>query len=248
MKLTGNTLLITGGATGIGLGLARAFAARGNRVVICGRRREKLDQAREAVPELRTYRCDVSDADERRVLVRSIENDGLRPNVLINNAACMRPYDLAEPGELDTGALGRDIQINFAAPVEMIQLLLPVLQEQDGATIINVSSPGGVVPVAKVPIYCASKAALHSYTLSLRHQLADRIEVIEVYPPSVDTEMMNGVQLDKISVEEYTDGLLPRLAKGETEIWTGDARYLPLMSRLAPRKTFELVNRTTRFA
>jgi uncharacterized oxidoreductase len=217
-------------------------------VLICGRRQEKLDEARGAVPELQTYRCDVSDDDQRRRLAQAIENDGIQPNVLVNNAACMRPYDLGEPRRLDAEALRRDIQTNFAAPVEMVQLFLPVLQEQDRATIINVSSPGGVVPVARVPIYCASKAALHSYTLSLRHQLSGRVDVIEVYPPSVDTEMMDSVQLDKISVEEFTEQLMARLAKGATEIWTGTARYLPIMSRLAPNKTFELVNRTTRFA
>jgi uncharacterized oxidoreductase len=247
MKLTDNTLLITGGGTGIGLGLAEAFLARDNRVLVCGRRQEKLDQARDALPGLQTYRCDVSDAAERGRLFQAIEADGLRPNVLVNNAACMRRYDLGEPESLDIEALRQDIQTNLAAPIEMVQLFLPVLRQQAGATVINVSSPGGLVPVAEVPIYCASKAALHSFTLSLRHQLAGCVEVIEVYPPSVDTEMMNGVQLDMISLEDFTRDLMRRLAKGDREIWIGQARYLPFMHRLAPGKTFRLVNRSTQF-
>jgi len=248
MKLTGNTLLITGGGTGIGLGLAEAFLARDNRVLVCGRRQDKLDQARDALPGLQTYRCDVSDVTERERLFQAIEADGHRPNVLVNNAACMRRYDLGEPDSLDIEALRQDLQTNLAAPIEMVQLFLPVLRERTDATVINVSSPGGLVPVAEVPIYCASKAALHSFTLSLRHQLAGRVEVIEVYPPSVDTEMMTGVQLDMISLEDFTRELMPRLAKGNREIWIGDARYLPFMHRLAPGKTYRLVNRSTQFA
>lgn len=248
MKLTGNTVLITGGGTGIGLAMASAFLERDNRVLVCGRRAETLDEARRALPNLRTYRCDVGDAEGRQRLRDAIRADGHRVNVLVNNAAVMRTYDLTGAEKLDSDTLEGDLRTNLLAPIEMVDLFLAELRELPGATIINISSPGGLVPVARVPIYCASKAALHSYSLSLRHQLLGRVRVIEVYPPSVDTPMMEKVGLRKVSVDEFSRSLMPRLARGEEEIWLGESRYLPIMNRLAPRKAFQIVNRATKIS
>lgn len=243
MKLTGNTILITGGGTGIGLGLARAFAERGNEVVICGRRQEKLDEACRQVPGLRAHRCDVSEGADRQRLLDAIAADGLAINVLINNAACMRPYDFSEPEKLDIEAVQQDITANFVAPMEMIRLFLPMLRTRERPTIINVSSPGGVVPIAHFPIYCASKAAMISFSHSLRRQLAETAEVITLYPPSVDTAMMKGVDLRTVSVEKCTLEIMKRLAKGRDEVWIGEARYLPILSRLMPRRIIDIVNK-----
>ena len=243
MKLTGNAILITGGGTGIGLGLAHAFAERGNRVVICGRRQEKLDEACRRVPGLRAHRCDVSDVADRQRLFDAIAADGLAINVLINNAACMRPYDFTEPDALDMEGVHQDLAANVVAPIEMIRLFLPMLRERGCATIINVSSPGGVVPVARFPIYCASKAAMISFTRSLRYQLAEEVKVITLYPPSVDTAMMAGVGLPTITVDECNREVMKRLAQGRDEIWIGEARYLPILSRLIPKRIFDIVNK-----
>jgi len=248
VKLTGNTILITGGGTGIGLALAGVLLERGNRVAVCGRRQEKLDEARRLYPQLVTYRCDVSEADDRRRLFEAVAADGLALNVLINNAASMTAYDLTDTGALDMDMVRRDIAVNFVAPIEMIELFLPMLLERDAPTIINVSSPGGVVPVARVPVYCASKAALGSFTRSLRHQLGARVRVITVYPPSVETEMMRNVDLHKVSAEDCGREIMRRLAGDSDEIWIGEARYLPILARLAPLWTFRLVNRATKFA
>jgi uncharacterized oxidoreductase len=177
-----------------------------------------------------------------------VRNDGHAVNVLVNNAAVMRAYDLTDAQQLEIAQVREDIQTNLAGPIEMVHLFLPTLRERAGATIINVSSPGGLVPVARVPIYCASKAALHSYTRSLRHQLAGSVRVIEVYPPSVDTPMMEKVGLDKVSAEKFTEALMARLTKDEDEIWIGESRYLPLMNRFAPRRTFQLINRATKIS
>jgi uncharacterized oxidoreductase len=243
VKLTGNTILITGGGTGIGLGLAAAFAERGNEVIICGRRQEKLDEACRRVPGLRAHRCDVGDAADRQRLFDAIAADGLAIDVLINNAACMRPYDFTQPDALDGEGLHRDIRANLLAPIEMIRLFLPMLRERGRGTIINVSSPGGVVPVARYPIYCASKAAMINFTRSLRHQLGEEVKVITLYPPSVDTAMMAGVGLPTISVEECNDEVMKRLARGRDEIWIGEARYVPVLSRLMPKRIFDIVNK-----
>jgi uncharacterized oxidoreductase len=248
MKLTGNTILITGGGTGLGLAMARSFLEQGNQVLVCGRRLEKLEEARRSLPSLQTYRCDVSNAGERKHLLDTVRSDGYQVNVLVNNAAVMRIYDLANAQKLDTETVLMDLQTNLAAPIEMVNLFLDRLRERPGATIINISSPGGLVPVARVPIYCASKAALHSYTLSLRHQLRGSVRVIEVYPPSVDTPMMEKVSLRTVSVEQFSRALMSRLAKGDEEIWLGESRYLPLMNRLAPGRTFQIVNRATKIS
>ena len=246
MNLTGNTLLITGGATGIGLGMARAFLERGNRVAVCGRRQEKLDQAASALPGLRGYRCDVSDAEERRALRAALRADDHLPNVLVNNAARMRPYDLAGLGDRDIEELRSDIATNLLAPIELTSLLLPSLLEHPRPVVVNISSPGGRIPVADVPVYCASKAALHSFTQSLRHPLAGRLRVIEVYPPSVDTAMMVDVKLEKGSVDEFTRKLMAHLAGEQDEIWIGEGRWVRVFERLAPRWIFGVVNRATR--
>jgi len=222
MKLTGNTILITGGGTGIGLGLAGAFTERGNQVVICGRRQEKLDYACRQVPGLRAHRCDVSDAADRQRLFDAIVADGLAVNVLINNAACMRPYDFSRPDALDVEGLHQDITANLVAPM-----------------------PGGVVPVARFPIYCASKAAVISFSHSLRRQLAPEVKVITLYPPSVDTAMVAGVGLPTISVDDCNLEIMKRLARGRDEIWIGEARYIPILSRLMPKRILSIVNNAT---
>jgi len=248
VKPTRNTVLITGGATGIGLALAALLLERGNTVAVCGRRKEKLDEARRLYPELVTYRCDVSVADDRQTLFEAVARDGLALNVLINNAASMNAYDLTDAHALDMERVRRDIAVNFLAPLEMIELFLPVLLARESPTIINVSSPGGVVPVARVPVYCASKAALGSLTRSLRHQLRGRARVVTVYPPSVETEMMRDVGIRKLSPYDCGREILRRLKGDCDEIWVGEARYLPVLARLAPRWTFGLVNRVTKFA
>jgi len=246
MRLGGNTILITGGGTGIGLSLAKAFVDHGSEVAICGRRQEKLDEACRAVPQLKAYRCDVSLADDRAQLFDSLQRDGLHVNVLINNAANMRHFDLRHPERIDHAALQSDLNANLLAPIELTNLFLPTLRTKPGATIINISSPGGVVPVAHFPIYCASKAALNSYTRTLRHQLAGEVSVVLILPPSVETAMMQQVDLKKVSAEEFTKEAIAGLVRGREEIWVGEAKILRFLERVAPRWTFRLVNRSTK--
>ncbi len=246
MKLSGNTILITGGATGIGLAMAGVFIERGNRVIICGRRQEKLDEARQRYPELVCHCCDVSNAVSRQQLFDALVSSDLSPNVLINNAAVMRGYDLAAGGAVDLDQVEQDLQTNFLAPVALIELFLPVLTKQADAVIINVSSPGGVVPVARVPFYCASKAALDSYTKSLRFQLNDRIEVIEMYPPSVATAMMDQVDIHKVSTARFGRDFIKSMTRGGESVWVGEGRYLKWINAILPRLAYRLVNQSAR--
>lgn len=248
MKLSGNTILITGGATGIGLVMAQGFLERDNRVIICGRRQEKLDAACETTPGLIAYRCDISDEGDRHNLLENLKRDGHSINVLINNAAVLRTYDLTQPEELDLARAEQDMRINFFGPVALSNLLLPMLMGQSDPVILNISSPGGVVPVAKLPFYCASKAALNAYTNSLRHQLDGRVKVIILYPPTTDTPMMDGIELPMVSTQKFIEEAMRRLASERTEIWMGDGRVLPWLVRIAPKLTFKLVNQTTKFS
>ena len=189
MKLAGNTVLITGGGTGIGLALAEALVARGNRVVICGRRRIKLRIAKTRNPQLEIRVCDVSRALSRGSLVRWLERHVPSLNILVNNAGIQRTVDFLK-GPRDLPHADQEIATNLAAPIHLIGLLLPTLRTQRQAAILNISSGLGFTPLAAVPVYCATKAAIHSLSLSLRHQLRDtRVRVFEVAPPIVPTEL-----------------------------------------------------------
>jgi len=246
MRLRDDSILITGGGSGLGLGMARAFLERGNRVAICGRREEKLREAKELHPDLVVHACDVSHEDGRRSLQAALEAEGFETNVLVNNAARMSVYALDRPSAEDSARMHEDVEINLVAVMELVSLFLPGLLSRPNAAIVNVSSPAGLVPVTRVPVYSATKAALHAYTVSLRDQLQRRagagVEVVEIYPPGVATEMTEDVRRKQIGVDEFVTALMPRLERGDEEIWIGEGRVLPWLNRLAPKLTLRLVN------
>lgn len=187
MNPSGNTILITGGASGIGLGLARALLADGNKVIVAGRREALLAQVTKGIPGLVSAVLDVSDRDAIQTFVARITQDHPDLNVLINNAGVCEVEDLtSDTVEIDVAEA--TMAINFMGPLQLTSALLPHLRAQANATILNVTSGLAFVPRADTPTYSASKAALHSWTQSLRHQLrATTIEVIELLPPLVDT-------------------------------------------------------------
>jgi uncharacterized oxidoreductase len=186
MKITGNTVLITGGATGIGFALAERFVKAGNKVIVCGRRQDKLEEAKRKLPEIRIIKCDVSKESEQRELLDWVKKNSKELNILINNAGVMRMIDLKK-GELERN---EEIDTNLKAPINISRLFVPHLTKQKEAAIVNVSSGLAFAPLAITPIYCATKAGLHSFTLSLRHQLKNTsVKIFEVIPPRVDTEL-----------------------------------------------------------
>lgn len=192
MKITGNTILITGGGSGIGRGLAEALHAAGNQVIIAGRRQQVLDDTIAANPGMKSATLNVEDAAAIRSFAHSITNDYPALNVLINNAGIMRREDLlAQPDDLaDAEAT---VTTNMLGPIRLTAALLAPLQKQPASTIINVSSGLAFMPLALTPTYCATKAALHSYTQSLRYQLKNTTtEVLELIPPYVATDLMDG--------------------------------------------------------
>jgi uncharacterized oxidoreductase len=196
MKTTGNTILITGGGSGIGRGLAEAFHALGNHVIIAGRRKQALDAATAANPGMTSLALDIEDPANIRSFAAHLAARFPAVNVLINNAGIMRVEKLqAQPDDLaDAEAI---IATNLLGPIRLTAALLPLLQKQPYSAIMNVSSGLAFVPMAPTPTYCATKAAIHSYTQSLRYQLrGSTTEVLELVPPYVATEILNGASSD----------------------------------------------------
>jgi uncharacterized oxidoreductase len=192
MQLTGNTILITGGGSGIGRGLAEAFHALGNTVVIAGRRKSALEATVQANPGMHAEQLDVESPEAIASFAAKIAADYPSLNVLINNAGIMRAESLLAPEQAlpDAEAI---IATNLLGPIRLTAALLPLLQQQPSAAIMNVTSGLAFLPLSITPTYCATKAALHSYTESLRYQLrGTRIEVLELVPPYVATDLMNG--------------------------------------------------------
>jgi uncharacterized oxidoreductase len=192
MKTTGNTILITGGGSGIGRGLAEAFHALGNQVIIAGRRQQALDATTAANPGMSSLTLDIEDPGKIRAFAAEVA--ALYPglNVLINNAGIMRAERL-KAQQVDLGTAEATIATNLLGPIRLTGALLPLLQKQPHSAIMNVSSGLAFVPLAATPTYCATKAAIHSYTQSLRWQFRGAsTEVLELIPPYVATDLMNG--------------------------------------------------------
>jgi len=239
MNLSGNTILITGGASGIGWTLTERFLEAGNDVVICGRREDRLLEAQKKYPQLHTRVCDVALAEERVALFEWTTERFPELNVLVNNAGIQRRINLSE--NEDWSETRSEIAINLEAPVHLSRLFIPHFANRAGAAILNVTSGLSFAPLANVPVYCATKAALHSFTLSLRHQLSETaIEVIEIIPPAVDTDL-GGVGLHTFGVDadEFADAVFEGLKAGKQEIAYGTA----LMSSRASREESDEISR-----
>lgn len=194
MQISGNTILITGGGSGIGRGLAEALHALGNHVIIAGRRKPLLEEVVAANPGMKSLVLDIEDRRTIHGLAGRLASEFPAINVLINNAGIMRAEDLLHQQD-DLNDSEAMITTNLLGPIRLTAALLPLLRKHESSTIINVSSGLAFVPLAFTPTYCATKAALHSYTQSLRYQLKDTTtEVLEIIPPYVQTDLMDGAE------------------------------------------------------
>jgi uncharacterized oxidoreductase len=194
MKLTGNTILITGGGSGIGRGLAEELQKLGNQVVIAGRRQKALDETTAANPGMQSLTLDIESPEAIEAFAAKVTAQFPALNVLINNAGIMRAENLLaqQPDLADAEAI---VSTNLLGPIRLTAALLPHFEKQAAAAIMNVSSGLAFVPLAFTPTYCATKAAIHSYTQSLRYQLkSTSIEVLELAPPYVQTDLMDGAE------------------------------------------------------
>ncbi|CAM3405132.1 SDR family oxidoreductase [Marinicrinis lubricantis] len=224
MNISGNTILITGGASGIGLAFAERFLNRGNEVIIAGRSEEKLKAAKIKYPALHTRVCDVSNEANRRSLLNWITDQFPSLNVLINNAGIQQRINLLQAAK-DWTDYRNEICIGMEGPIHLSMLFIPHLMKKDHAAIINVTSGLAIRPGAWVPIYSATKAALHSFTVSLRLQLAGtNIKVIEVFPPAVNTDLGGmGLHTAGAPLDDFADIVFRRFENGDLEIGYGDS-------------------------
>jgi len=221
MEFKANTVLITGGASVIGFALAERFIQAGSSVIICGRREDKLKEAQSKYPQLHIRVCNVANPAERTALFTWVTESYPGLNMLINNAGIQQRIQLQQKPAWET--LGEEVAINLEAPIHLSTLFIPHLLQQERPAIINVTSGLSFVPLANVPVYCATKAALHSFTLSLRHQLAGTpITVIEIIPPAVDTDLGGkGLHTFGAPLNEFTDAIVEQLKMGSIEATYG---------------------------
>lgn len=238
MNLSGNTILITGGTSGIGYALAAELLARGNTVLITGRDEQRLAEARAKLPGVHSFVCDQADAGAIARLCAEVTAAFPNLNMLINNAGIGLKRNLNDATKtLDD--LEREIKINVSGPVQLIHLFLPHLKQQKTAAIVNVTSGLAFVPLALKPIYCATKAAMHSYTQSLRVQLAHTtVKVIELAPPAVKTDfnkgqedMNHGPRMDAFVL---ACAAIKGLERDREEILPGLSKVLRVMGRFRP--------------
>ena len=243
MNLSSKTALITGGASGIGFALAERFLRAGSRVLICGRREEKLREAKEKHPEFHTRVCDLARESDRLGLLDWTRREFPETDVLVNNAGIQERLDLTNAASQWPRA-EKEIAVNLEAAVNLAMLFVAHLARQPEPAIINVTSGLAFAPRTAVPVYCATKAALHSFTLSLRHQLAaTNIRVIEIAPPAVDTDLGGpGLHTFGIPIDELVDAVMPRLQAGELEIAYGFAEQSSRASRAELDAIFQRLN------
>lgn len=250
MNIHNNTIFITGGTDGIGLGLAKALSQLDNYVIIGGRNAEKLADIKAQYPELETILCDVSDESSLIAGAELLKTKYSTLNVFINNAGIMNPFDYIK-GNFTNQNIDAEVFTNLLAPMKLTHLLLPILNQNKNSVIMNVTSGLAYLPMPSVPIYSATKAALHSFTVSLRAQLKSQgIEVFEILPPVVDTNMSqkltgkgkvaNG---KKMSIQKCVEAIIKGLESNHIEIRIGDNKLLYWVSRLMPNVAQNILNK-----
>jgi uncharacterized oxidoreductase len=242
MHPTGNTILVTGGGSGIGLALAGRLLVAGHTVIACGRRESALRAAADAHPGLVTRVCDLAREEARAALVAWVVDAFPALDVVVNNAGIQRRVRLAEPEPWATTR--EELAINLDAPIDLTLRLLPHLRARPAATVVNVTSGLSFAPYAAAAVYSATKAALHSFTLSLRHQLADTpVRVVEILPPAVNTDLGGpGLHATGAPLAAFADEVVARLLAGELEIAYGTAEPRNRAAHEAFDAVFERIN------
>jgi uncharacterized oxidoreductase len=239
MKISNNKILITGGASGIGLGLVERFVKENNTVIVCGRRESLLKEISEKLPSVVTRRCDLSKAEEREDLFKWISEKHKDLNVLINNAGIQQRISISDNDFYKHAK--EEIEINIESPVHLTSLFINLKSLN---TIINTTSGLSFVPLAQMPVYCASKAFFHSFTLSLRHLLKSKnIEVIELIPPALNTDLGGkGLHSNAPPVSDFIEDVFIQLKQGKSELTSG---FSEAMAKAGPedlQKAFDRMN------
>lgn len=232
MKLSGNKILITGAAEGIGKALTLKFLQHDNQVIAIGRNQDKLEALSATDKRIIPFRCDLSLPDELAALSAFINQHHKDTNILINNAGIQYNYNFSsEPDFLEK--IDHEITVNLTAPIKLIAMLLPVLMQNENSAIVNVSSGLGLVPKMQAPVYCGTKGAIHIFSKSLRYQL-DKVKVFEIIPPLVDTPMTKGRGTGKITPGQLAHEFMQSFKTDNYEVNIGKVKLLKLVNRISP--------------
>lgn len=234
MKLSGNTIMITGGGSGIGLAFAKTLTAKSNTVIICGRNLERLEAAKKEGFATDHFQCDLSTEEDQKKLVEYIQLNHPNTNMLINNAGIQYNYAFDDQ-EDHSDLIEKEVNINFTAQVKLTDRFLPILLKQTQSSIVNITSALALVPKQSAPVYCATKAAMRAFTKALRYQLENCVvNVIEVVPALVDTAMTKGRGKGKMSPEELVREALDGIEADKEEIRIGKTKILFFLERFIP--------------
>ena len=234
MQLSNKTLLVTGGNSGIGLALVKRLHAMGNQIIVVSRSQNNWPQLRELTAEIIILQCDLSKQNELLELCQQLKEQQPAIDMVINCAAQQfTPTFIDEAFSFDS--IAQEISINFTAIAWLCHQLLPRLLLRPEAAIVNISSGLAIYPKTHSAIYCASKAALHSFSQSLGYQLEHTpIRVIEMIMPLVETPMTHGRGNGKISADHAAAGIIKALEGSRNEVYIGKARIIPILARIWP--------------
>ncbi|MDB5110217.1 MAG: short-chain dehydrogenase [Mucilaginibacter sp.] len=243
MNITNKTVLITGGGSGIGFEIAKLLSEKGNKVIITGRSEARLQKAAAQLNNVSVIAADITNETAVEKLVTQIKQEYGKLDILINNAGNAYAYNLAKEGNTFQKAK-EEFETNLFSILRLTDKLLPVLSAQTEGAIVNVSSVVAFVPAGDISTYSASKAALHSYTQSLRHALQKTaIKVFELMPPLVNTEFSKDIGGENgIHPNVVAEGLIDALEKDEYEIHIGNTAYVYQLSLSSPAEAFNLMN------
>lgn len=251
MNLSENTILITGGTSGIGFEMAKEFLKlKNNKVIITGRNDQRLHQVKEKLNGVVAIKSDISSLDDIKALYKRVEKDFPDLNILINNAGVMDTINLQDH-KLSAEELTKEIDINVKGTIWMNDTFLPLLKGKKNSATVNVTSGLAFVPLPIAPVYCATKAALHSYTQSLREQLRNTtIKVFELAPPATETELLDDFNeedmkgITTMTVQAMVADFMKNFAKDKFEICPGQASQMRFMSRYFPGFILKQMSKT----
>jgi short-subunit dehydrogenase involved in D-alanine esterification of teichoic acids len=236
MKLENHVVFITGGASGIGLALARELLRRNNTVIVSGRNAAKLAEVSQRNAGLHTIQSDVTDFAQAKAAIDAIVKQFGRLSILVNNAGIMMNWDMLrenDPAHLE--GVDREVATNYVAPIKLTMLALPVLLQQKDAAVVNIASGVAYTPMGRYPVYCGTKAALHSFSKSLRYQLEKTpVRVFDVLPPRTSTDLNAEMKEAKTSAETVAKKMLRGMERDHYEIPIGESKALQIMERIAP--------------